>query len=212
MIASNSLHSLLVVSLTYLGLISVVVHAAEVKVLISQAFLKGQVDARFVFETGNNYVLFNGLINPGLKVNVSYPYHIHQLPVPADGNCDGTGDHLDPYNHQCEMGDLSGKFGPIVGWDNPRMSAYPFLHNDTTLTMTGENSIVNRSVVIHDPSGARIACGTIREPDEVTRYTSDSKSGNTSSNNANSMININIGTLLATTSTAILLTLSCLFF
>ncbi|RKP23796.1 superoxide dismutase, partial [Syncephalis pseudoplumigaleata] len=111
----------------------------------------------------------------GFEENVRYAYHIHNLPVPQDGSCDGTGDHLDPYGRkgsnctfatldQCEMGDLSGKFGTILGMRRNGMTAYPFLFEDTTLRMTGENSIVNRSVVIHDPSGARIACGTILEP------------------------------------------------
>jgi hypothetical protein len=50
-------------------------------------------------------------------------YHIHEKPVPADGNCTGTGAHLDPYKRgevpicdaakpeSCQTGDLSGKFG-----------------------------------------------------------------------------------------------------
>lgn len=52
-------------------------------------------------------------------------YHIHQFPVPADGNCTGTGAHLDPYLRgttpacdstkpaSCQTGDLSGKYGAI---------------------------------------------------------------------------------------------------
>ena len=50
-------------------------------------------------------------------------YHIHEKPVPADGNCTGTGAHLDPYKRgevppcdptdksSCQTGDLSGKEG-----------------------------------------------------------------------------------------------------
>lgn len=55
-----------------------------------------------------------------------FKYHIHVNPVPADGNCTGTGGHLDPYERTqvpdcvssrpetCEVGDLSGKHG-LVG-------------------------------------------------------------------------------------------------
>lgn len=52
-----------------------------------------------------------------------FMYHIHAKPVPADGNCTGTGAHLDPYMRgevpacdaskpeTCQTGDLSGKHG-----------------------------------------------------------------------------------------------------
>ena len=54
-----------------------------------------------------------------------FMYHIHEKPVPADGNCSGTGAHLDPYKRgevpicnrgepgSCQVGDLSGKYGEI---------------------------------------------------------------------------------------------------
>lgn len=55
-----------------------------------------------------------------------FMYHIHEKPVPSDGNCTGTGGHLDPYKRgevpscdsskpeTCQTGDLSGKFGKIT--------------------------------------------------------------------------------------------------
>jgi hypothetical protein len=55
-----------------------------------------------------------------------YAFHLHQLPVPADGNCTGTGGHLDPFGRTntpacdasapatCEVGDLSGKYGKLT--------------------------------------------------------------------------------------------------
>ena len=54
-------------------------------------------------------------------------YHIHGMPVSADGNCTATMGHLDPTNrgeyHPCEdtqpetcqAGDLAGKHGNITG-------------------------------------------------------------------------------------------------
>lgn len=53
-------------------------------------------------------------------------YHLHVGPVPTDGNCAGTGGHLDPYQRTdtpvcasaspatCEVGDLSGKWGTLT--------------------------------------------------------------------------------------------------
>ena len=53
-------------------------------------------------------------------------YHIHDQPVPADGNCTATLAHLDPYirgeippcdNTQpetCQVGDLTGKHGNVT--------------------------------------------------------------------------------------------------
>jgi hypothetical protein len=54
-------------------------------------------------------------------------YHIHDQPVPANGNCTATLAHLDPYQRgedplcdasapqTCQVGDLSGKHGEING-------------------------------------------------------------------------------------------------
>lgn len=54
-------------------------------------------------------------------------FHLHEAPVPEDGDCMGTGGHLDPYERTasppcdasapetCEVGDLSGKYGRLDG-------------------------------------------------------------------------------------------------
>lgn len=61
---------------------------------------------------------FKGLTGP-------FTYHIHDQPVPSNGNCNGTLAHLDPYERgqtpacdkafpqTCEVGDLAGKHGSI---------------------------------------------------------------------------------------------------
>lgn len=55
-----------------------------------------------------------------------FMYHIHEKPVPENGNCTATGAHLDPYKRgevpicdaskpeTCQTGDLSGKFGNVT--------------------------------------------------------------------------------------------------
>lgn len=52
-----------------------------------------------------------------------FPWHIHTMPVPSDGNCTATMGHLDPQNggelymcntaapQNCQVGDLAGKHG-----------------------------------------------------------------------------------------------------
>ncbi|KAL7273644.1 Cell surface superoxide dismutase [Cu-Zn] 4 [Rhizina undulata] len=54
-----------------------------------------------------------------------FGYHVHEKSVPADGNCTGTGGHLDPMMRSvdpacdatqpgtCQVGDLAGKYGKI---------------------------------------------------------------------------------------------------
>ena len=86
----------------------------------------------------------------------------HELPVPASGDCSGTGAHLDPYGRTesppcdiaspatCQLGDLSGKHGNITTTTNFQ----------TFSTQPGALSFFgNRSVVVHNSAGARINCG-----------------------------------------------------
>ena len=61
------------------------------------------------------------------SANTLEEYHIHVNPVPANGSCAATGGHLDPYQRgdtpacndtapaTCQVGDLSGKYGIIIG-------------------------------------------------------------------------------------------------
>ena len=81
-------------------------------------------------------VLFSGLPAEGGP----FMYHIHAKPVPADGNCTGTGAHLDPYlrgevpicdaskPETCQTGDLSGKYGNITAreWSQEYVCPYSF--------------------------------------------------------------------------------------
>ncbi|KFZ19378.1 hypothetical protein V502_03689 [Pseudogymnoascus sp. VKM F-4520 (FW-2644)] len=94
-----------------------------------------------------------------------YAYHIHELPANSTGSCASTGGHLDPYNAgtatcdpaapaTCQVGDLSGKHGavPPHGIVINYSDAYLSIVKDTPAF------IGNRSFVVHDASGARIAC------------------------------------------------------
>lgn len=69
---------------------------------------------------------FLGSEQDSLTFLSSTVYHIHQKPVPKDGNCTDTEAHLDPFERgetpacdpdlpqTCQVGDLAGKHGAIV--------------------------------------------------------------------------------------------------
>ncbi|SPO06078.1 uncharacterized protein DNG_08767 [Cephalotrichum gorgonifer] len=108
--------------------------------------------------------------------NGPFKYHIHQLPVPASGNCTETGGHLDPFGRTddpacdeeepqtCEVGDLSGKHGPLQG----SADDISFLDLYTSLNPESRAFIGNRSVVIHGDDGTRLACANFQlVPDET---------------------------------------------
>ncbi|ORY09197.1 superoxide dismutase [Clohesyomyces aquaticus] len=95
-----------------------------------------------------------------------YSYHLHDRPVPTDGNCTGTMGHLDPYKRTqspacnmtmpqtCEVGDLSGKHGKIVG---PRESK-SFVDWYAALVPDTGAFFGNRSIVVHYANSTRLAC------------------------------------------------------
>ena len=93
-------------------------------------------------------------------------YHIHDQPVPANGNCTATLAHLDPYirgevpicdpsqPQTCQVGDLSGKYGEPAG---PNYQAT--YHDLYTSTQQGPASFFgNRSIVFHLNNKTRINC------------------------------------------------------
>ncbi|RAL10433.1 putative cytosolic Cu/Zn superoxide dismutase [Aspergillus homomorphus CBS 101889] len=112
------------------------------------------------------YAKFWGIPEEGLPLL----YHVHKQRVPEDGNCYSTSGHLDPYGRTdqppcdikapqtCEVGDLSGKHGPI--WAPPGESvaiSYPdwFLSN-----VEGSPAFFgNLSVVVHAADNTRLTCG-----------------------------------------------------
>ncbi|PBP28277.1 superoxide dismutase [Diplocarpon rosae] len=93
-------------------------------------------------------------------------YHIHDAPVPADGNCTTTLAHADPYirgetsacdaslPQTCQTGDLSGKHGKIT--QDPFVASYS---DGFASTLEGIGAFFgNRSFVIHFANKTRITC------------------------------------------------------
>ncbi|KAI4125278.1 MAG: hypothetical protein LQ338_004350 [Usnochroma carphineum] len=93
-------------------------------------------------------------------------YHIHDQPVPANGNCTATLAHQDPYirgeippcdptqPETCQVGDLAGKHGNIT--TNPFQTTYLDLYLSTA---QGPGSFFgNRSIVVHTSNTTRLTC------------------------------------------------------
>lgn len=113
------------------------------------------------------------------------PYHVHSFPVPSvrlpiSSLCsnDNVGGHWNPFgintsdssypkvpgstHDRYEIGDLSTKHMSLTGKNNFNM-----VFTDFNLPLFGQNSIVGRSVVIHQTDGTRYVCASISYPGEV---------------------------------------------
>ncbi|KAL1954253.1 hypothetical protein VTO42DRAFT_1486 [Malbranchea cinnamomea] len=95
-------------------------------------------------------------------------YHIHDQPVPPDGNCTATLAHLDPFirgeeppcdpsaPQTCQVGDLSGKYGDIPNGADEFIESYLDLYASVK---PGIGAFFgNRSIVVHLHDKTRIAC------------------------------------------------------
>ncbi|KAL1792025.1 hypothetical protein ACET3X_009776 [Alternaria dauci] len=112
----------------------------------------------------------------GVKFSVSFAglpetggpfmYHLHAKPVPTDGNCTGTGAHLDPYlrgevtscdaskPETCQTGDLSGKYGNAT--EQTFSAEYTDLYS---ATLPSDPAFFGAlSFVVHLSNKTRIGC------------------------------------------------------
>ncbi|KAL8745897.1 MAG: hypothetical protein Q9190_002014 [Brigantiaea leucoxantha] len=114
--------------------------------------------------TGVNFNIYlTGFPSPSLG---PFLYHIHDQPVPSNGNCTATLAHLDPYIRgekppcypaqpaSCQSGDLAGKHGNIT--TSPFQISFLDLYLSTA---AGPGSFFgNRSIVIHTSNTTRLTC------------------------------------------------------
>ncbi|XP_050951372.1 uncharacterized protein cusr [Labeo rohita] len=104
-------------------------------------------------------------------------YHVHILPIKStqepcsDANIMG---HFNPFSvnaasspapgngtvDQYEIGDISGKFGDLTGQNN-----FQNHYMDSNMPLSGPNSIIGRSLVIHYTNGTRMRCANISAED-----------------------------------------------
>lgn len=152
------------------------VFAAAGEAPITSDLIKGDsYVANFDSPNALGQIRFDTLDNSSISVHVDvsglpdaggpFMYHVHQLPVPADGNCLGTLEHLNPYNGSVsatewalkEAGDLSGKHGAVSGNSINTTYVEPYLSsNPSDPAFFG-----NLSIVFHLADKTRIACANI---------------------------------------------------
>jgi hypothetical protein len=113
-----------------------------------------------------------------------FVYHIHNLPVSADGNCTVTMGHLDPTDrgeyHPCEntqpetcqAGDLAGKHGNITG----AVFQANYLELYLSTTPGSPYYFGDKSVVIHSSNTTRLTCANFTLVASSTNTTSTSSS------------------------------------
>ncbi|XP_022670740.1 uncharacterized protein LOC111254308 [Varroa destructor] len=114
-------------------------------------------------------------------------YHVHEFPVAASRLGSGSercsiaavGDNFNPYNvdrnksplpgfgtnDEYQVGDLSGKHGFLV--QGSRGDSHEAMYVDFNLPLFGTNSVVGRSLVIHQVDGTRWICSSITYPSET---------------------------------------------
>ncbi|ROV99867.1 hypothetical protein VMCG_06289 [Cytospora schulzeri] len=133
-------------------------------------------------------VKFSGLPSEGGP----FLYHIHDQPVPADGNCTATSGHLDPFlagetpscdasaPETCQVGDLSGKYGKITS--DPFSATYT---DDYASLVEGLGSFfANRSIVVHTSDKTRITCANFTTTSTSTTSSSSACSSGAASSSS----------------------------
>ncbi|KAG9039782.1 hypothetical protein FRB95_007209 [Tulasnella sp. JGI-2019a] len=143
------------------------------------------IEARMTF-TGHldgrlSAVSFEGIEGLFDNENSPYLYHFHTNPISADGNCASALGHLDPMNVTesltcdpafplyCQMGDISGKHGPLQGTTSGMVPRFAFSSNLVRF-FPEDFSILGRSIVIHSANKTRLACGNITSVLDGTAY------------------------------------------
>ncbi|KAI9743059.1 MAG: hypothetical protein M1818_003354 [Claussenomyces sp. TS43310] len=99
-----------------------------------------------------------------------FVYHVHAMPVPADGNCSGTLGHLDPTDrgelHACETsapetcqaGDLAGKHGNVT----TTSFSTSFLELYLSANASSSYYFGDKSIVIHASNTTRLTCANFQ--------------------------------------------------
>lgn len=148
----------------------------EVKAIFSMDGVKGSILFSQSYRTDPTVVTVN-LEN--LRGRGKW-YHVHEYPIAPrmtknDELCSAqsVGGHHNPFgidaktgppagvgtNDQYEVGDLSGKYGPLS--EEQDLHNFLGIYVDMNLPLFGTNSIVGRSVVIHKGNGERWICANI---------------------------------------------------
>ncbi|KAM5152720.1 uncharacterized protein ACMZJ9_010848 [Mantella aurantiaca] len=152
------------------------------EVMTALASFRQGVVGRIMFQQAvsdahNDLAVYIELCHISDAISRHHNWHIHELPLSADSEgCAGAGSHFNPYNMptggnysqeckptnplRCEAGDYAGKHAPVT-LSAPSPARYLF--TDSFTSLTGPESIIGRSVVIHGAEGAspRVACANV---------------------------------------------------
>ncbi|CAK9440458.1 uncharacterized protein LODBEIA_P45580 [Lodderomyces beijingensis] len=161
-------------------------------------------------------VAFHPLTNGSVHVAVDlkglpasggpFPYHIHEKPVPANGNCTGTSGHLNPFNGSTtattpaakEVGDLAGRHGNITS----QSFSVEYVDEFLSLNPHSKAYIGGLSIVVHSNDNARLTCANITALNSTTTSSNDTHAGHASSSavpaaNGAAGMQLEMGTLMA---------------
>lgn len=114
-----------------------------------------------------------------------FMYHLHDQPIPANGNCTAAKAHLDPYERgevplcapgepqTCQVGDLSGKHGNITGgsFETTYLDLYASLKPGIGAFFG------NRSIVFHTSNATRLTCANFVQSDATSNTTTTGSTG-----------------------------------
>lgn len=164
MVSVSSMLPLAAVASVVAGAAAPVLTDSPTEYIYRATFDKG-VTGSVSFSSSNGTVMVNVNLSGLPSSGGPFLYHIHEKPVPADGNCTATLGHLNPYNgsetattpSEMEVGDLSGKHGTIPG------TSYSTSYFDQYLSLNPSNPafLGGLSVVVHLNNLTRIACANI---------------------------------------------------
>lgn len=102
-----------------------------------------------------------------------FVYHIHEFPIPENGNCEAAGEHFNPYkapadcdsqkkDDYCQVGDLSGKHG----WINTTCFETKYDDPFLSLNSKSKSNIIGKSIVFHYANLEKFACANIVQADD----------------------------------------------
>lgn len=163
---------------------------------------KSDITGTITFEPANNGSVLVKVDVEGLPSSGGpFPYHIHERPVPADGNCTGTKMHLNPYGGNenattpqgLEAGDLSGRHGKIQG----TLLSTEYVDNYISLNPDSKTYFGDLSIVIHFANTSRITCSNLTELESNGGGSNSTSSSEAGVSTANGAGNLQAGGLLA---------------
>lgn len=141
--------------------------------------------------------------------NKAAVYHIHDQPVPSNGNCTATLAHLDPYQRgetpacdptfpeTCQVGDLAGKHGKVELTNGSSTFTATYTDNFAS-TLEGIGAFFgNRSFVFHFANTTRITCANF----EAVADSSSACSATTTTTSSSSSVTSFTSTTTRATST-----------